>query len=110
MAAFWHLYCSTCADTEQNVPCSMFDIPVCPVCSSNRTLAPCAGIRKSGIFPFTVNHVDGNPMEIRDMQHLRQVERNYGVAFSAFNKSNINDTDPMPDVPRYRGDELRNRK
>lgn len=102
MAAYWHLHCLTCNVIEPNVACSMYDIPVCSKCGSERFLAPAAGIRKSGIFPYTCNHVDGQPMEIRDMVHLRQIEREYGVAFSAFSKDNIRDTDGMSHLPTYR--------
>ena len=42
-------------------------------------------------------------MVIENLSHLRQVEYKFGVAFSAFNKDNINDLDPMRDVPRYKG-------
>lgn len=110
MATFWNLNCPTCADVHENVQCSMYAIPPCPVCGGEQFLAPSASVRKSGIFPFVVPHVNGKPMEIRDITHLRQVERDYGVAFSAFSKSNINDTDPMKEVPRYRGEEFERRR
>lgn len=57
---------------------------------------------KTAGFPFTVNHVDGKPMQINDLQHLRKVEKQYGVVFSAFSKSNERDLDPIKDLPRYR--------
>lgn len=69
-----------------------------------------AVIPKTAVFPFMVNHVDGKPMVIESMHHLRQVESKYGVAFSAFNKANINDLDPLKDVPKYRGDEYKPRR
>jgi hypothetical protein len=102
MAAYWNLTCPTCIRTDFDVECSMYDIPPCPTCSQPRYLAPAGTLRKSGIFPFTLNHVTGSPMEIRDMTHLRQVERDYGVAFSAFNKASIHDLDPLKDVPTFR--------
>lgn len=68
-----------------------------PASHGNPTLA-----YKTAIFPFTLNHVDGKPMTITDMGHLRRVEKQYGVAFSAFNKDNVRDLDPLKDVPRYR--------
>ncbi len=100
--ANWNLRCQTCDDTEYHVICSMFNPPPCPKCGGERAIA--TGYRNyspSGVFPFTVNHVDGAPMTIENISHLRQVERDYGVAFSAFNKANINDLDPMPDVPKF---------
>lgn len=57
---------------------------------------------KTALFPFIVNHVTGKPMEISDMGHLRRVERDYGVTFSAFSKSNVKDLDPIKDLPKYR--------
>ena len=103
MPAFWNLQCTGCNNYSTDVECSMFSIPVCPDCGAERALAPCGSIRKSGIFPFTVNHVNGSPMEITDLGHLRRVERDYGVCFSAFNKANIRDLDPIRDLPKFRG-------
>lgn len=57
---------------------------------------------KTAAFPFTVNHVDGKPMVIESLGHLRSVEKKYGVVFSAFSKSNERDLDPIRDLPRYR--------
>ena len=57
---------------------------------------------KTAGFPFTVNHVDGKPMVIESLHHLRKVERQYGVVFSAFSKANERDVDPIKDLPRYR--------
>ncbi len=110
MASFWHLVCPDCNELFENVPCSMYEIPLCPKCFGPRFLAPSGSQRKSTIFPFTVPHVNGKPMEIRDITHLRQVEKDYGVAFSAFSKSNINDLDEMKEVPVYRGDEFERRR
>jgi len=105
MPAFWNLQCTGCNEHFANVECSMYAIPVCPTCGAERALAPAGAFRKSLIFPFTVPHVDGKPMEITDLGHLRRVERDYGVVFSAFNKANINDLDPIQDLPRFRGDD-----
>lgn len=103
MPAFWNLQCTGCHEYSTNVECSMFNIPVCPDCGAERALAPSGSIRKSSIFPFVVNHVNGSPMEITDLGHLRRVEKDYGVVFSAFNKSNIRDLDPIQDLPKFRG-------
>ncbi len=97
----WTLRCQTCGDIEPHVICSMFAIPPCK-CGGERAIATFAKkYSPSGIFPFVVNHVDGKPMTIENISHLRQVERDYGVAFSAFNKDNVNDLDPLKDVPRF---------
>jgi hypothetical protein len=80
----------------------MFDIPVCSKCGGERAIATkYRQYSPSGVFPFTVDHVDGKPMEIHSLSHLRQVEKDYGVAFSAFNKNNVNDLDGMKDLPRF---------
>jgi hypothetical protein len=61
---------------------------------------------KSQVFPFESRHVapDGKPLIIESMQHLRKVEKQYGVAFSAFNNEVNNSVDPLKgNLPRYRG-------
>lgn len=87
-----------------HVVCSMYNIPACAKCGGERAIATFAkNYSPSGIFPFTVNHVTGKPMTIENLQHLRQVESKYGVAFSAFNKDNIHDLDGMKDLPKFKG-------
>lgn len=108
MPAMWNLQCPACNDIELHVQCSMFAIPACS-CGNERFIAPSGFSVRTPIFPFSCNHVDGKPMVIESMAHLRSVERTYGVAFSAFNKDNINDLDPLKDVPKYRGDDIRRR-
>lgn len=63
------------------------------------------GTHKTDIFPYTINHVDGKPMTIESLAHARRVEKQYGVVFSAFNKDNVHDLDPIANLPRYRGDD-----
>lgn len=58
----------------------------------------------STIFPFTLPHVDGKPMTINSLQHLRQVESKYGVAFTAFNQRH-DILDPLKSLDRYKGDD-----
>lgn len=63
---------------------------------------------KSTVFPFMAPHVapDGKPMVIESITHLRRVEREYGVAFSAFNNNENNSVDPLKgNLPRYRGED-----
>lgn len=101
--ANWTLRCQTCGEVEQHVVCSMYAIPACK-CGGERAIATFTRTYSpSGVFPFTVNHVTGKPMTIESMAHLRKVERDYGVAFSAFNKDNINDLDPIKDLPKFKG-------
>lgn len=103
--ANWNLECSTCHEVQFNVECSIYAPPKCN-CGGEQLIAPTSmRAPQHNIFPFTVPHVNGKPMEITSMHHLRQVERNYGVAFSAFNKNNIHDLDPLKDVPKFRGNE-----
>lgn len=63
--------------------------------------------RKTSGFPFEARHItpDGKSMTIDSLQHLRKVEKEYGVVLSAFSKSNIHDVDPIKDLPRYRGED-----
>jgi hypothetical protein len=82
----------------------MFDIPPCDCGGERRLISTRMG--RSVIFPFTVNHVDGKPMVIESLNHLRQVENRYGVVFSAFNKDNYQDLSPVDrNLPRFRGDD-----
>ena len=63
---------------------------------------------RTSAFPFEAPHVrpDGKPMVIESMHHLRRVEREYGVVFSAFNNSVSNSIDPIKgDLPKYRGED-----
>jgi hypothetical protein len=80
---------------------TQLEIGMFPFCKGNAADHGTIYSKTAG-FPFTVNHVDGKPMVINDLQHLRKVEKQYGVVFSAFSKSNVNDLDPLKDVPRYR--------
>jgi hypothetical protein len=52
-----------------------------------------------------VPHVDGKPMRIESLHHLRQVENKYGVVFSAFSHASANNPDNIKNPPRYRGDD-----
>lgn len=67
-------------------------------------------ITKGAGFPFETPHVNGKPMVIESLHHLRQVERQYGVVLTAFsnNKSNWNDSVGR-DLPRFRGNNLEHR-
>lgn len=104
MAAFWNLSCQKCEKVYENVQCSMFDIPPCDCGGERRLISSRMG--RSTVFPFVVSHVDGKPMVIESLNHLRSVEKRYGVVFSAFNKDNINDMDPVDrNLPQYRGDD-----
>lgn len=105
MAALWNLQCMDCHKGFSHVHCSMYSIPSCPDCGGERRLAPSGSQAASQMFPFTVPHVDGKPMTITDIGHLRRVERDYGVVFSAFSKNNIKDLDPIRDLPTYRDHE-----
>lgn len=72
-----------------------------PFCKGNQADHGTVYSKTAG-FPFVCPHVDGKPMVINDLQHLRKVEKQYGVVFSAFSKSNERDVDPIKDLPRYR--------
>lgn len=81
-----------------------------PFCSGNPE-AHGAVASKTAAFPFEARHVtpDGKPIMIESLSHLRQVERAYGVAFTAFNNNPSNWTDNLRDLPKYRGEELNRR-
>ncbi len=53
----------------------------------------------NGVFPFTVNHVDGKPMVIESLNQLRGIEKTYGVVFSAFSRDNWQDCAPTDSNP-----------
>jgi hypothetical protein len=57
------------------------------------------------VFPFVTTHIDskGRPMTIESMGHLRQVEKEYGVALSVFANEHNNSLDHLKDPPTYRG-------
>lgn len=59
---------------------------------------------RSAAFPFTTTHVDGKgrPITVESLGHLRSLEKQYGVVFSAFSQ-NPSNLDPIKDPPRYRG-------
>jgi hypothetical protein len=50
--------------------------------------APYAHIRPvpGSMFPFVTTHLDGHPIEVKSLWHLRQLERQYGVQNFAFNE------------------------
>lgn len=102
----------------------MEDSPIiCPICQATLIIGSwpyCRGNQsdhgtvyatKSAVFPFESRHVtpDGKPLVIESMNHLRKVERDYGVVFSAFNNELNNSMDSIKDPPRYRGDEQNER-
>lgn len=83
----------------------MFSIPPCE-CGGERALAPSRIRVSGGVFPFTVNHVDGKPMVIESLHQLRTIERDYGVVFSAFSRDNWQDCSPVDaNLPKFRGDD-----
>lgn len=62
---------------------------------------------KGAGFPFETKHINGKPMVIESLHHLRSVEKQYGVVLTAFsnNRSNWNDN-IRGDLPRFRGNDL----
>lgn len=104
MAAYWNLQCQGCHKIFDNVQCSMFNIPPCECGSERRLISSRTG--RSTLFPFTVNHVDGKPMVIESLNQLRNVERDYGVVFTAFSRDNWQDTAPVDkNLPQFRGED-----
>ena len=68
-------------------------------------------LAKTALFPFEGRHItpDGRPITIDSLQHLRRVEREYGVVLPAFTNANLRDVDPIKDPPAYRGNEMKRR-
>ena len=56
---------------------------------------------KTSAFPFVTTHVDGKPLVVESISHLRKIEREAGVVFSAFSKTNERDLDPIKDLPKF---------
>jgi hypothetical protein len=85
---------------------TILEIGMYPFCKGTPESHGKSSISKTAIFPYTVNHVDGKPMVIESMQHLRKVEKDFGVVFSAFSHSSASNVDPVDrNLPRFRGDD-----
>lgn len=77
-----------------------------PFCKGNQSDHGRLTHSKNALFPFEVNHVDGSPMVIESMNHLRKVEKDFGVVFSAFSHRSSNNVDAVDaNLPKYRGDD-----
>lgn len=77
-----------------------------PFCKGNPADHGTISVSKTAIFPYTVNHVDGKPMVIESLNHLRKVEKDFGVVFSAFTHSSERNVDPADrELPRFRGND-----
>lgn len=80
-------------------------------CGGDLIMLPLAAqpndVRNGKVFPFITTHItaDGSPIEVTDINHVRRLERDYGVVLTAF--SNNHAMDSIPDAPVYRG---RNRR
>jgi len=98
--------CTRCGyEAEHYVPHSTSDAPGCAACGEPMVkLPPRTRLLSSSVFPFTTTHIDplGREMTITSMDHLRRVERQYGVVLSAFSNDPSN-PDAIKDPPRYRG-------
>lgn len=77
-----------------------------PFCKGNPADHGYSSVRKTAIFPYECTHIDGKPMVIESLQHLRKVEKDFGVVFSAFSHSSSNNVDPVAKtLPRFRGED-----
>lgn len=102
--------CQTCEVEQERFYHQTLPYPAC-LCGGQLTVLERSdeGRRRfQSVFPFTTTHIDakGRPMEITSMAHLRQVERQYGVALSVFNNEHNNSNDHLKDPPTYRGWDL----
>jgi len=57
--------------------------------------------RKTGVFPFVSTSIDGmgTPVVVESLQHLRALERRYGVVATAFSQES---EDSPRDLPEFR--------
>jgi hypothetical protein len=96
--------CKKCGKTQERFYWASKGIPDCE-CGGILEMLPLTNdVRgKTGIFPYTCTHVDGNgtPITIESLGHLRKVEKQYGVVFSAFSQ-NRNNPDHIRDLPRHK--------
>ncbi len=46
------------------------------------------------VFPFVTTHINGRPVKVRSLWHLRKLEREYGVQSVAFNQDEKSFRDP----------------
>jgi len=77
-----------------------------PFCKGDAAAHGAISASKTAIFPYETKNVDGKPMVIESLNHLRKIEREYGVVFSAFSHSSSNNVDPVSkDLPRFRGND-----
>ena len=58
--------------------------------------------RRLTTFPFTTTHFDGHERTVNSMRHLRQLEREHGVAAVAYNADERNFRDaPQQRFPQH---------
>lgn len=98
--------CGSCGWTQERYFHSSGAYPGCERCGGILDVLPLsfAVQGKTAAFPFDCPHVtgDGRPLRVESLGHLRQIERRYGVVFSAFSQNPSNPAD-IKDPPRYRG-------
>ena len=51
-------------------------------------------------FPFVTPHITGQPVEVKSLRHLRQLEQQHGVAVAAYAMDQKNFNDPPQQDPR----------
>ena len=68
-----------------------YHVPACTTVSIRDTA--------KSTFPFTTTHIDphGQPIEVRSMRHLRQLENQYGVTSHVYNNNVGEKPDWRPD-------------
>lgn len=96
--------CEKCGTKQERFFWNAQPYPDC-TCGGILSMLPLSEMgsyRKTAVFPYDCPHVDGtgNPVRIESMGHLRQVEKQYGVVFSAFSQ-NPSNPDHIKDLPRH---------
>jgi hypothetical protein len=97
--------CKQCNARQERFYWASAGIPAC-TCGGELDMLPLDQLgtyRKTSIFPYDCPHVDGTgkPITIESLSHLRQVEKQYGVVFSAFSQ-NPSNPDHIKDLPQHR--------
>lgn len=97
--------CESCQTTQERYFTTQAGPPAC-TCGGALTLLPLTASHHgtTGVFPFTSTHIDGRgtPICVESISHLRQIEKQYGVALTAFSQNASNMNDGMRDLPTHR--------
>lgn len=97
--------CKSCGAQQERFFWASSNVPACK-CGGELDMLPLGAsgaFIKTSVFPYECPHVDGTgkPVMIESLGHLRRIEKQYGVVFSAFSQ-NRNNPDAIRDLPRHK--------